>query len=139
MLSFQMKIVALLVLVSFPLGKGFEPIITPQHTSAMTPGELLVQILTEPESLIRLFDGFNLSFQMLRHLGRTGPALLRLPFDKSFLSNSYDHVGLDSWRKHYYSRIPTMFSNEAPRYIKTTYSGYQHEPHLRRLLIPMHF
>ncbi|KAF8784557.1 hypothetical protein HNY73_010219 [Argiope bruennichi] len=102
---FQMTIVTLFLLMNFPLGEGFNVIMSSQNTASMTPGELLVQILTEPESLIRLFDGFNLSFQMLRHLGRTGPALLRLPFDKSFLSNSYDHVGLESWRKHYYSRF----------------------------------
>ncbi|GFS99742.1 uncharacterized protein TNCV_1095591 [Trichonephila clavipes] len=139
MLVFYKKILVLIALVYFLPVEGFEAIITPQNTNALRPGELLVQLLTEPESLIRLFDGFNLSFQMLRHLGRTAPALLRLPFDKNFLSSNYDHMGLDHWRRPYYSRIPTMFSEEAPRYIKTVQNKYQLLTNRRKLLIPMQF
>ncbi|GFQ74211.1 uncharacterized protein TNCT_105031 [Trichonephila clavata] len=139
MLVFYKKILILIVMVYFLPAEGFETIITPQNTNALLPGKLLVQLLTEPESLIRLFDGFNLSFQMLRHLGRTAPALLRLPFDKNFLSSTYDHMGLDHWRRPYYSRMPTMFSEEAPRYIKTVQSQYQLRTNRRKLLMPIQF
>ncbi|GIY35240.1 uncharacterized protein CDAR_182691 [Caerostris darwini] len=133
------EILILLIIACIVPGKGLKTIITSQNTGSISPGDFIVQILTEPESLIRIFDGFNLSFQMLRHLGRTGPALLRLPFDKNFLSNNYDHMGLDSWRRPYYSRMPTMFAEEAPRYIKTLHGGYQHRTHLKQLLMPIHF
>ncbi|GFU58089.1 uncharacterized protein NPIL_295681 [Nephila pilipes] len=139
MLTLYKEILILTVLVHFLSVEGLEAIITPQNTGSLRPGKLFMQLLTEPDSLIRLFEGFNLSFQMLRHLGRTAPALLRLPFDKNFLSSSYDHVGLDHWRRPYYSRMPTMFSEEAPRYIKTAHNEYQHRTYRGKLLIPMQF
>lgn len=129
-------ILFLLITTQFPSYEGFEKVVTEQEVSSLRPGELLVQILTEPESLIRIFEGLNLSFQMLRHVGRTGPALIRLPFDKEFLSNHYDHVGLDHRKRPYYARMPTMFSHEAPRYIRMpTKEGYQRQMVFRRMPI----
>ncbi|KAG8186010.1 hypothetical protein JTE90_004432 [Oedothorax gibbosus] len=115
----------LFITTLLPPTQGFETVITEQEVSSLGPRKLIVQILTEPESLIRIFEGLDLSFQMLRHIGRTGPALIRLPFDKEFLSNHYDHVGLDHRKRPFYARMPTMFPHEAPRYIRMpTKDGY---------------
>lgn len=98
--------------------EGFEIVNTEQEASALRPSTLLVQLLTEPQSLIRLFDGLNLSFQMLRHYGTTGSALLSLPFNRDILTGDYDHIGLDLWKRPYYARMPTRFPAEAPRYVR---------------------
>lgn len=113
-IAFKIVLVALQIYVTI----GFEPVITEQEASSLRPGRLIVQLITEPESLIRWFEGLNLSFQMLRHWGRTGSAILRLPFNRDILYNDYDPVGLDHWKRPYYARMPTRFAAEAPRYVR---------------------
>ncbi|KFM59460.1 hypothetical protein X975_20217, partial [Stegodyphus mimosarum] len=98
--------------------QGFEKIITEADALSLRPGRLFVQVVTEPRSLIRLFEGLNLSFQMLRHWGRTGSALIRLPFDPTIMPHGREHPWLEVWKKPNYARMPTRFIAEAPRYIK---------------------
>ena len=118
MLSSITLLKILLIAAQVFVSQGFEPVITEQEASSLRPGRLFVQLVTEPRSLIRMFEGLNLSFQMLRHWGRTGSTLLTLPFNRDILYPEYDPIGLDYWKRPFYARMPTRFPAEAPRYLR---------------------